>query len=89
MYYLKTNNLHVRDRNAGWEMGDVVDTMNYDSAWSSGLSGCDQMGDVGVNAGVGVGASGLRVNAGGNVSLTWLLIAGVVGYFVFFKKGRL
>lgn len=96
MYNLtRHNNLHNREQQ-GWNMGDVVDTMPYKSSWAPGglagcaeCNGCDGLSGAGVSASVGVGSSGLNVNTGGNISFTWLLIAGAIGYFVFFKKGKL
>lgn len=79
MYYINRRN----------ELNDVVDSMPYNSTWASGLQGCEELGDAGASVGVGVTPGGLKVNTGVNVSFTWLLIGGVVGYFVFFhKKGR-
>jgi hypothetical protein len=81
MYYLPHNNQIDQT-----SLNDVVDTMPFNSSWApGGLAGCD-MADVGVKAGVGVSQGGLNVNAGGNVSFTWLLISGALAYFMFFRK---
>lgn len=62
------------------ELNDIVDSMPYNSAWSSGeLAGCD-LADA--NAGVQVSTGGVQASGG----INWTTVALVAGGFWLFRK---
>ena len=62
-------------------VGDIVDSMPYNSQWApGGLAGCDSLGEVDVNVGVNPGG----LSASGGFGWGTLLLIGA-GIYVFKK----